>query len=285
MPYNGLDSTFQVKATSGGSFVSVGRVDSAELQAEQSIEHFTGATGESSGVYSMLSPKGSASVYIQNIDLLDLCVKTVINGLPPCIDSIAGGSLGTSLEEHQDAYIDTLEISLEKGGLVKADVSWVALTATVSAVTTAATALAKNLVFEWVGAAVTFAGAAYDCQSVKAKLENGLSLVTDLDAKTAGLERFPTAVLPGHQKVTAEAEFAAPPLAITALTAPHPATVALVFQAKNTAATVGTLTVTVANARPVGVPTKIGGSEDLTTWALTLEADLNDLTALDWGVA
>jgi hypothetical protein len=273
----GLDTTLQVKVTAGASYASLGRVESAELTPDQSLEHLDGATAESSAIYSMIEPKGSATLWVQTLGFLSYAARTVANGLPTVISAIDGGVLGSKLVSQTSCYVNSLELKLAKGGALQMAVDWVALAHTASAVTVGATALAKNLLLAWHTAAVTFGGVAFNCQSLSVKLDNGLKLDTDLDAKTLATARMPTVCKPGLHKVTADIEFASYPT--VDLTATVPGTVALVYRCLSSETSAKTFTHTVTNLHPVGMPIPILKGEDEVVWKLSLEADHGDLSA------
>lgn len=275
--YVGIDTTLQFKLTSGASYASMGRVQSAELTPEQSLEHLDGATAESSAIYSMIQPRGSASLWVQSVAIFGYLQRTVLNGLPPTIAAIEGGVIGDSISKHETCWLNSCELSLEKGGALQANIEWVALIHTVGSVTTSATALAKNLILAWHTAAVSFAGSAYNCQSIRVRLDNGLTLDTDLDAKEAGYERQPTVCKPGLQAVTAEVEFAAKPDLTVFATSPP--TVQIVYSARNSEGTPKTFLHTVSNLHPVGLPIPVTRGADEVVYRVSLEADHMDLLA------
>lgn len=272
----GLDTTLQVKTTTAGALANVGRVESAEGDAPQSYEHLTGAGGEDSGVYSMNEPQGNASMWMQGLFPLNMG-KTVVNGLPVEIPEIQGGVLGDKVFKQTSCYLANDEISLEKGGAVKCDFDWLSLTHTTGDITTAATALAKNLILAWHTGDIKLGGVGFACQSIKIKREHGIKLDTDIDAKTGGVERMPTVVKPGNQKVTVDIDFGAAPTVDVYKT--DPGTVQLVFKATNTETSPKTLTVTVSNIKPVGLPIPIAAGEDEIVYKFTGELDYNDLAS------
>jgi hypothetical protein len=283
MPIVGLDTQYQYRATTAGNLSLPGRVESAEFAPDQSVEHLTGAAGDDSVVYGMVEPKGSGSMWLQSATFPALALKTVINGLPPVIAEMQGGALGETVAKHTDCYLDVLEFGLEKDGALKVDWEWLALTHTTGDVTVALAASAKNLILAWYTGTVLLGGTGYGCQSVKARLENGIAFDTDLDAKDAGLERMPVAILPGNSKVSIDVEFNAAPAVDCYVAAP--ATVALVVQCKNTESSPKTFTLTVTNLHPQGNPVQIAAGEDKVTYKFTAEADYNDLTAMTFALA
>ena len=283
MPIVGLDTQYQYRTTTAGSLAVPGRVNSADFGMDQSAEHLTGAGGDDSVVMSMIEPKGSGAMWVQSVTFPALALKTVINALPPVIAEMQGGDVGGTMRKHTDCYLDVLEFNLEKGGALKADFEWLALTGTTGDATVAAAALAKNLILQWHAATVLLGGSGYGCQSVKARLENGLKLDTDLDAKTAGVERMPQSVSPGDSKVSIDVEFDSYP-AVDPYVA-NPATVALVVQCKNTESSPKVFTLTVTNLHPLGTPVEVASGEDKVTFKFTAEADYNDLTALTFALA
>ncbi len=283
MPIVGLDTQLLYKATAADTLAVPGRVESADLDGEQTAEHLTGAAGDDSVVMSMIEPKGSASLWVQSTALLAKAIKTVVNALPPEIAEIQGGAVGEDMSKQTQCYIDVLEFSLEKGGALKADIEWLALTHTTGDATVTATALAKNLIMEWHAAEVELGAATYGCQSVKVRNENGLALDTDLDEKTAGVERQPVSILPGNSKVSIDVEFNASP--DVDVWVANPATVQLVVAVANTEDKPKTLTITATNLHPVSKPNKVSQGEDKVTYQFQAEADYNDLTALTFMLA
>jgi len=283
MAYVGLDTVVGIKVTAGATEVAPGRVENAEFTLDQSLTHLTGAGGQDSVVYSMMEPKGSLSMWVTKELMIDFALKTVINGLPPVIAQIDGGVLGSKVVMEENCYVDSLTLSLEKGGALKADMSWLALSYTTSAMTTAPTAEAKNLMLLWHSSCITLDGNAYEAQSISVKLENGLKMDTDLDCKTAGEQRLPTVILPGNMKVTLDVEFAAAPTVIFSADVPAIATVGL--SVKNTESSVKTFTLTAGNLHPLTMPVPVAAGEDSISYKMSLEADYNDLTSLTWGLS
>lgn len=274
--YVGLDCVLVVDYT-GGGYVSAGRAESAELAPDQSLTHLDGATGQSSAIYGMIEPRGSATLWVQSLGLLSYCQRTVVNGLPPVISAVEGGVLGDAVWKQEDVYIDSVELSMEKGGALQAAVEWVALYHTVGSITTGATPIASNRLLAWHTADVQLGGDSYGCQSIRARLENGLKLDTDLDGKTAGYERFPVVCKPGLQSVTVEIEFAtAPDVNLYSAT---PTTAQIVYTAHDSQGTPATFRHTVSNLHPVSLPVPIVRGDEEVVWKLSLEADHNDLTA------
>ena len=273
----GNDTTIAFEST------AIGRVETGELSLDQSLVHLTGAGGNDSVVYSLAEPKGNADMWVTSIAFLSRALKTVVNALPPVITVIEGGVLGSRMNKQTSCYIDTLEMSLQKGGAVKAKVDWLALTHTVGTITVGPANPAKNLVMAWNSACVTLGSQAFNCQSVTTKLVNGLKLDTDLDCKTAGVERMPTVVLPGNSKITCDVEFDAYPTVDIGVAAP--ATITLAWTAKSTEGSPKTLTVQVTDLHPIGVPVPIVAGETKVTYKLSLETDYNMLTALTMTLA
>lgn len=281
----GLDTFLAYSSTAGATPANFGRIESAELNPDNPMEHLTGAGGDDSIVYGMIGPAGNGSMWLQSITPLNHLQKTVVNGLPTVIGALDGGAVGTGgkVGRQTSCYVNTWKLGLEKGGAVKLDFDWLALTHTTSALTTAPASLAKNLILEWVKAAVTFGGVAFNCQSVAVSGENGLKLDTDIDAKTSGTERNPTNIKPGNSKISVEADFACFPTVDPWVTAP--ATVQLVWSAKNTEGTPKTLLVTVSNIRVNNAPIPIAAGDDEVVYKITGELEYNDLTSCTWSLA
>lgn len=276
----GLDSFLAYAATAGATGVSIGRVESAELNPDQETEHLTGAGGDDEQVYGMISPQGSASLWLQNDTILGHLQKTVINALPPVIGAMDGGNAGDLIKRHESCYVNTWQMALEKGGAVKLDIEWLALTHTTSSRTVGPTALAKSLLFLWHTAGVTLAGSAWNCQAVNISCDQGLVLDTDLDTKTEGVERQPTVIKPGNSKITVEIDFATGPT--VDFTSATPTVVALAFKASNKAGE--DLLVTLENIQPIGLPIPIASGEDEIVYKFTGKLDYNDLASLTYGI-
>jgi hypothetical protein len=246
------------------------KIESGEIGFDQSLEHLTGAGGQDSTVYSLITPKGSASTWLQTTTMLSCATKSAVNALPTQIAQIDGGVLGEKMHKQEECYLTSVKLSCEVGGAVKADYEWVALAMTTSAVTAAPAANAKNLLILWHNAGVVLDSNTYACQSWESTLETGVKVHTSLDSKTAGVERMPEAATPGLEKVSLTAEFKAAPT-VDFLVA-IPATVTFVFTGDNTEVSAKTFLHTVV-ANPVGMPTKIVSGEEDVTWAIECEAD------------
>lgn len=278
MPYVGLDCAIQT----GPTAAAFDKLEGGEIGYDQSIEHLTGAGGQDSTVFSMISPKGNADTWLQSSSMLAVATKSAVNGLPTAIAQIDGGVLGGKMFKQTTNYINTTKLSCQIGGAVKASYGWLAMGMTTSAVASAAAAKARNLLLLWHGTTVLLNGSTFACQTWESNLENGLKHHTSLDGKTAGVQRMPEAITPGLQKVKFTAEFKTPPT--MDLLVDSPATVTLVFTAKNTETSAKTFTHTVAG-RPVTMPTKIAAGESEVTWSVECEADHDDATSWSWSLA
>jgi hypothetical protein len=280
MSYIGLDGDVQVKVASAGSYVSWGRVIDAEQRADDEFEQAGGVGQASEPIYQMIEPKTTIESYIQNT-MPAHALRAAINALPQSLDAIDVGLPGvtSAFTSHTTCYINSVKLSCEKGGAAKASYEILGLTATNSALTAAATALASGLICEWFAATIKFGGVEFCCNSWESELNNNLALETNMDAGTENYLRQPKGIKPGDMKVTFQAEFQTP--VTVSMNADRPGTVE--FVANLGRATGDVLTHTVTNLRVKGDPIKVSEGAGDVTWQITCEASDNDISAWDFG--
>lgn len=277
MPYVGLDGDVQIKI-GAGAYAACDRVISGEQTPGGGIEHAAGIGGQDDVIGQMLEPMTTLETFVQST-LPALAKRSAINGLPQSFGAIDLGVPGVVMSSQEECYLNSVKLSCEKGGALKASYEFLGLSHTASALATSATKKAKGLIYEWFAATVLLGGSAYKSNSFESSLENGLKLHTSMDAGTSGSLRQPEAITPGDQKVTLRAEFQAP--VNLGITDDRPATFAFVAKFANSSGDVRTHTVT--NLHPTSQPQKVATGEDDITWEVELEADLNDLNA--WAFA
>lgn len=277
MPYVGLDGEVQIKI-GAGAYAACDRVISGEQTAGGGLEHAAGIGGQDDVIGQMLEPMTTLETFVQST-LPALAKRSAVNALPQSFGAVDLGVPGVDMDSQEDCYLNSVKLSCEKGGALKASYEFLGLAHTASAITVAISKKAKKLIYEWFAATILIGGSANGCNSFESSLENGLKLHTSMDSGTAGSLRQPDAITPGDQKVTLRAEFQTP--VDLGLTADRPQTFAFVAAFANASGDVRTHTVT--NLHPTSAPVKVATGEDDITWEVELEADLNDLNAWAFG--
>lgn len=280
MPYVGLDGDVQVKVAAAGSYVAFDKVISGEQSAGGGFEHAEGVGGQDEPIWQMLEPVTTLETYVQST-MPAHAKRAAVNALPQSIDAIDVGlpTVTGAKTSQTTCYINSVKLSCEKGGALKASYEILGLTHTTSALTQAATKNAAGLICEWFAATIQLGAVAYGCNSFESTLENGLKLETSMDTGTVGSLRQPDSIKPGNQKVTLRTEFQTPPT--VSFTGDRPGTYA--FVATFLPATGGAKTHTVTNLRVLSMPQKVATGEEDIIWEVELEANYNDLDSWAFG--
>ncbi len=208
--YVGLSECAEYDVAGSGPWVSFDKVDSGGLDYEGGEPQHNVGTGGQDIVYrDMVVPIGNATCAVQSLDLINCAKPPSVGALPPVIKFIQGGVVGNvnAARKQSDCYLNTLELSCERGGLFMATYNWMALGQEQVNIAAAAAKKASNLAIAWHTGNVLIADEMFKTQRWTVTVENAITAQTSEDEKATDAERLPEWMDPGDFSVALTVEF------------------------------------------------------------------------------
>lgn len=274
--YVALDD-FAEYAVGTAATVVFGNIQGGTVRADEGgYAHQEGAAGQDDIVWDMVKPTARVETIYKGESLPQYAARSTWNALPTPV-KFRGGVISTSTMAVYiaTAYVNALEVAC--GGIgeaVKVNYDLIGLAAQdVVATAGSVTAPTPTAPYVWHAGAVTIGGVACRCQSFTAKIENGLTHDSSLDAKAKGAQRLPEAIDVGTEKVSASFEVRVPPyLDFTRDTPTLPIEAQVVL---SNGYTTKTLTLRDLYLKPFG--TELIRGEDKHSWTIECESRFNAL--------